>query len=155
MGGSLNGIGNIKPYAEFNFFVDPDAVRIVLDSGANIVISPIELGFETTIEKTLPNTRKNTTKREILIKNLFEGAFDRYKEGYFCMHDANTSLLLLAPECYTLSPCDIDFVDKGEFAGQCFIKPNKSGKFLVQLIKNNDTTTVKNKLIEYFYGDNE
>ncbi|HLH70281.1 MAG TPA: nucleoside hydrolase [Candidatus Dormibacteraeota bacterium] len=33
MGGTNNGIGNVTPAAEYNFYVDPEAARIVLQAG--------------------------------------------------------------------------------------------------------------------------
>jgi len=47
MGGALaslpDGGGNHTPNAEFNFYVDPEAARIVLRSGAPIVLSPLNI----------------------------------------------------------------------------------------------------------------
>src|SRR5579871_5831944 len=45
MGGAIaslpDGAGNATPNAEFNFWVDPEAARIVLRSGAAITLSPL------------------------------------------------------------------------------------------------------------------
>ena len=43
MGGAFAVAGNRTPYAEFNFLADPHAVRIVLNSGAHLVMMPLDL----------------------------------------------------------------------------------------------------------------
>ncbi|WP_434779009.1 nucleoside hydrolase [Neisseria sp. Ec49-e6-T10] len=43
MGGTFFEVGNITPSADFNFFVDPHAAKIVLQSGAPITIIPLDV----------------------------------------------------------------------------------------------------------------
>lgn len=38
MGGTDNGVGNVTPAAEYNFYVDPEAARIVINAGFNLSI---------------------------------------------------------------------------------------------------------------------
>lgn len=38
MGGGIDGPGNVTPYAEFNFYSDPTAARLVMESGAPITL---------------------------------------------------------------------------------------------------------------------
>ncbi len=43
MGGAVRTRGNITPWAEFNFFVDPVAAKIVLDSGLPVTLVPLDV----------------------------------------------------------------------------------------------------------------
>lgn len=43
MGGAYFEVGNITPAAEFNIYVDPDAAKIVFDSGVPIVVMPLDV----------------------------------------------------------------------------------------------------------------
>ncbi|MFS8781121.1 nucleoside hydrolase [Synechococcus sp. R55.6] len=43
MGGTNHALGNITPAAEFNFYVDPEAAKKVLQAGFEVVLSPWDL----------------------------------------------------------------------------------------------------------------
>jgi len=43
MGGAVRSRGNITPFSEFNFFVDPLAAKIVLESGLPITLVPLDV----------------------------------------------------------------------------------------------------------------
>ena len=55
MGGAIaalpDGAGNITPNAEFNFWVDPEAARIVLRSGIPIALSPLNVSMKTSFDR--------------------------------------------------------------------------------------------------------
>ncbi len=46
-----DGAGNQTPNAEFNFWVDPDAARIVLRSGARVTLSPLNVSRKAAFTK--------------------------------------------------------------------------------------------------------
>ena len=50
MGGAVDEPGNVTPVAEFNFFVDPDAARQVLRSGARITLAPLDVTHRVALE---------------------------------------------------------------------------------------------------------
>jgi inosine-uridine nucleoside N-ribohydrolase len=54
MGGAIaslpDGAGNITPNAEFNFWVDPEAARLVLRSGIPAVLSPLNVSMRTSFD---------------------------------------------------------------------------------------------------------
>ena len=61
MGGTgMNGPGNVSPSAEFNFWVDPEAVRVVLRSGM-----PLELvGWDISIASAVVTPARSAALRE-------------------------------------------------------------------------------------------
>lgn len=55
MGGAVaalpDGAGNVTPSAEFNFWVDPEAARVVLRSGIPIQLSPLNVSRKTNLTR--------------------------------------------------------------------------------------------------------
>ena len=51
MGGSLSGIGNVTPTAEFNFYADPHAARQVLRAGLKTTLVGLDVTHQTLLQK--------------------------------------------------------------------------------------------------------
>jgi len=51
MGGSLSGIGNVTPTAEFNFYADPHAARQVLRAGLKTTLVGLDVTLKTLLRK--------------------------------------------------------------------------------------------------------
>lgn len=47
MGGCI-GIGNVGPVVEFNFQIDPEAAKIVFQSGVHLTMIPLEVSLAVT-----------------------------------------------------------------------------------------------------------
>ena len=54
MGGSSNALGNITKFAEYNFWVDPEAADIVLNSGIPITV----IGWDPSLYDAMISTEK-------------------------------------------------------------------------------------------------
>lgn len=52
MGGTISAPGNVAPMSEFNFYVDPEAAREVLDSGLPVELIPLDVTRQTVLSRT-------------------------------------------------------------------------------------------------------
>jgi purine nucleosidase len=112
MGGTDNGVGNVTPAAEYNFYVDPEAAKIVVNAGFNLSISTWTL----TLKDGLWNTAQlaelealGTAKaRFFTYVNRASLAFARETEGLdgslhpdalTCAIALDESLILEAEDC--------------------------------------------------------
>ena len=106
MGGGFFEGGNITPAAEFNIYVDPEAAKIVLESGVKITMLPLDVTHKTLVQRDfLEKLRKSGKNSAIEAAKLLD-FFERYDvEKYGSkggpLHDPNVIVYLLNPAIYS------------------------------------------------------
>lgn len=79
MGGVVHGAGNVTPTAEYNFYVDPEAAKIVLQAGFKSIT---QVGLDVTRKALLTEEHikriENRTLREYISDSIAD-----YREKYF------------------------------------------------------------------------
>lgn len=76
MGGTIYGRGNITPIAEYNFWVDPEAAKIVLNSGFQITMVPWEVAVMNAIDENTWNYIKNMNTK---LSNFYIKTYSHYR----------------------------------------------------------------------------
>ncbi|MCO4848390.1 MAG: nucleoside hydrolase [Yoonia sp.] len=105
MGGAYFQVGNITPAAEFNIYVDPEAAKIVFDSGVPIVVMPLDVTHKALTTRARVNAfRAMGTKVGDMVAawtNFFE-RFDKEKYGSegAPLHDPCVIAYLIQPELF-------------------------------------------------------
>ena len=132
MGGAFFDPGNVSPVAEFNFWYDPESAKVVMNSGADLVIAPLDLTTQ------LPFTMNelydfidhvNHEEHRAFLKGLTEftistnmGFRETHHEKGFYVHDASTVGFLIYPHIYSGTYYSVDIETKGELTkGQSVI----------------------------------
>jgi len=123
MGGGLSG-GNITPAAEFNFYVDPEAARIVFDSGVPVTM----VGLDVTNKVLLHESQVRTLEAaqnpvSQAAGKIMRATFGRIRktndETVVAMHDPLTIASLIDPSVVTLKDFYVQIETTGEMtAGQ-------------------------------------
>jgi len=105
MGGSYES-GNIAPCAEFNIFMDPEAVEILINCGLPIVMIPLEVTMKNLVPSSLLKRLKG------METEFAEGCYEMltyyaesYKKWYGLddcpLHDPLTIAYCIAPHIFT------------------------------------------------------
>ena len=125
---SVDGTGNITPYAEFNAYCDPEALDAVVRSGAELIFAPMHLGREARLAQADILARGGDGEFASMLGQIFRGyRDDAAGEGYVAMYDANAVEALLHPECYDFIPCTPE-VNLSERPGQTFLRRDNAGR---------------------------
>ena len=119
MGGGCFEGGNITPAAEFNIYVDPDAARLVFDSGIPLVVMPLDLTHKTltTRERVARFAGIGNKVGRFTAEMLgFFERFDMEKYGSLGapLHDPNVIAYLLKPEIYAGREVNIEIETSSE-----------------------------------------
>ncbi len=136
MAGSPSGAGNITEYSEFNVYCDPDALDTVLRSGADVILSPMEIGYDTKLPVEDILCRVKGTEFGDMLSSVLDGYHDDGAgEGYVAMYDANAVLALIRPDLYRYIRCEAT-VDVTHHPGQTFFVPDDDGRQLWAVADN-------------------
>ena len=110
MGGSYSS-GNALAKSEFNIYADPEAAKIVFDSGVHIVMATIEACFSGGILLTEQESLKNGGKVSRLVHDILK-FYSRYaiNNGWdrTAIFDMTTIVYLLAPEIFEYRDMRVD-----------------------------------------------
>jgi len=105
MGGAFDEPGNTKGVAEFNAYVDPHAVRIVLASGAPLTIFPLDVTHKVLLtQEGIERLHEVGTPVTAACAGMatFYEAYDRERYGFSgpIMHDPCVVAYLVDPELF-------------------------------------------------------
>lgn len=116
MGGALSG-GNMTSVAEFNVFTDPDAAKIVFESGLDITMIGLDVTLKALLTPEVVGQLATANATGDMLTRMMAFYADVSAEGGKPMHDVNTLYYLLAPEQYTLVDYWVDVVTEGPAIG--------------------------------------
>jgi inosine-uridine nucleoside N-ribohydrolase len=136
LGGTFDGIGNISPYAEFNTYNDPDALKIILNSNSKTIVIPANICRKVTIslnefKKTLKNERVGDSLRLLVTNYIYYYQNNKVYGGYSggVMYDILAIAYVLTPKLFTLKAACVtvntsNTKKRGETKIQKKLKPN-------------------------------
>lgn len=123
MGGSTVG-GNVNSSAEFNYFCDPHAAAMVLNSGVPITM----MGLNVTNKACATKKTEAMLKEGGRIQEMLYGIMEFYKGGTFAsgirLHDVCPICYMVHPEFFTMEKRFLEIVLEGPAAGTTVMQPN-------------------------------
>lgn len=111
MGGAIDHPGNVTPYAEFNFWVDPEAAKIVLRSGIeDITLVPLDVTTKTLLtEKHLDTLEPNPVTE--WLKVVIPPWIHKLKMGGCHLHDPLAVAVAIEEDLVKTERIWVDVVD--------------------------------------------
>ncbi len=125
MGGGINR-GNITPVAEFNFYADPHAARVVFESGLPITLVPLDVTHQVLVTNDVIASIRaigNPVSRVAADLLAYYGSMRRPALAGAPLHDPCVIAYLLRPDLFGGFPADVSIeTDSALTMGQSVVK---------------------------------
>lgn len=150
-GGSIQGIGNVTPAAEFNCFYDPESAQAVFRSPITKTLVPLDitrkLMFSFDLVDRLP---REETRAGSLLQHVVPFAFRAYRqmlglEGIH-IHDAVAFIAALQPELFRTQEMAGDVETQGELTRGMTVfdrRPRRDWRFNMDVVVDLDVSEVQ------------
>lgn len=118
MGGSVSGVGNVTPSAEFNMYCDPDSARAVFHSATTKTLVPLDVTERVVFDMSLiDDLPEESSRAGSLLRRLIPFYFRAHRqvgrESIF-LHDAVALMSFLHPEHFQTEEMAGDVERSGE-----------------------------------------
>lgn len=137
MGGAVQTPGNITPHAEFNFYSDPTAARLLIESEIPITLVDMAPCRQVFLTREDVETARPSTEAGILAEQLLTGWFgqDPTRERFY-MYDPLTLVAAVAPQAIkfrsvTMTVDDSMTTDDSDIWGRCRVLDATGGPISV------------------------
>ena len=120
MGGAIAVPGNKNRVAEFNFFVDPEAAKIVFDSEVKKVLVPLDACNDIVLpEQSIKEIKERAGNVGKILSNMLVPYVENIKKydnmAGALMYDPLAAYYLINPSAFLLEEMDIKIETKGEY----------------------------------------
>jgi len=152
MGGGIN-YANATPYAEFNFYVDPHAAKIVFDSGIPIVMCGLDVSYSAIFkEEDNKELKEIPTARAKLVSDILEKSLKVERpfleSNGAPLYDPTTIVYLINPDIFKTIDYKIDIEIEGEKRGQSIVisENNPNSTVVMDVNREKIINILKNEL---------
>lgn len=121
MGGAFRVPGNTGPVAEFNYYVDPEAAHVVLNSGVPVTVLPLDVTHQVVLMRKEMEYRATRRASKVAMTVLrmtrdymrYHLATQGFNGGY--LHDPVAAALAVMPDLVKTRTTHVDVETKGSF----------------------------------------
>lgn len=155
MGGAINVAGNKSRVAEFNFFVDPEAASIVMQSQIPKTLVSLDACNQVVMQVDDFKKISNQKLNKILIpmmEHFFAGLIKDEGTTGILVYDALAAFFLVSPDSFVTEKMDILIETNGELtSGMCVVEKRdyKEKNFNAEVVTEVDSQTFIKNLIDF------